>query len=212
MWLIILLILLGVLFLVAELVLLPGVSLGALFALVCYGSAIYTAFADYGPFTGGIVVLIILALSFVATVLSLRSKTWQRFSLKQKIESSSMPLPDNEVKAGDRGVAVSRLAPMGKVEIGGRIYEAKSTDVYIDQAQHGRGGRVREFQRRRAQGRRANPPHEFTNLKIVQDGSNGIIAIAVFAGLVALWLIFISFRWDCGSRRWFLASESACCS
>lgn len=51
MWLIILLILLGVLFLVAELVLLPGVSLGALFALVCYGSAIYTAFADYGPFT-----------------------------------------------------------------------------------------------------------------------------------------------------------------
>ena len=128
MWLIILLILLGVLFLVAELVLLPGVSLGALFALVCYGSAIYTAFADYGPFTGGIVVLIILALSFVATVLSLRSKTWQRFSLKQKIESSSMPLPDNEVKAGDRGVA-----PMGKVEIGGRIYEAKSTDVYIDQ-------------------------------------------------------------------------------
>ena len=108
MWLIILLILLGVLFLVAELVLLPGVSLGALFALVCYGSAIYTAFADYGPFTGGIVV-------------------------KQKIESSSMPLPDNEVKAGDRGVAVSRLAPMGKVEIGGRIYEAKSTDVYIDQ-------------------------------------------------------------------------------
>ena len=62
MWLIILLILLGVLFLVAELVLLPGVSLGALFALVCYGSAIYTAFADYGPFTGGIVVLIILAL------------------------------------------------------------------------------------------------------------------------------------------------------
>ena len=126
MWLIILLILLGVLFLVAELVLLPGVSLGALFALVCYGSAIYTAFADYGPFTGGIVVLII-------TVVSLRAKTWQRFSLKQKIESSSMPLPDNEVKAGDRGVAVSRLAPMGKVEIGGRIYEAKSTDVYIDQ-------------------------------------------------------------------------------
>ena len=132
MWLIILLILLGVLFLVAELVLLPGVSLGALFALVCYGSAIYTAFADYGPFTGGIVVLIILALSFVATVLSLRSKTWQRFSLKQKIESSSMPLPDNEVKAGDRGVAVSRLAPMGKVEIGGRTYEAKSQGAYVD--------------------------------------------------------------------------------
>lgn len=133
MWLIVLLILLGVLFLVAELVLLPGVSLGALFALVCYGSAIYTAFADYGPFAGGVVVLVILVLSFVATVFSLRSKTWQRFSLNRRIESTSMESPSSRLKAGDRGVAVSRLAPMGKVEIGGRIYEAKSTDVYVDQ-------------------------------------------------------------------------------
>lgn len=108
MWLIVFLILLGVLFLVAELVLLPGISLGALFALICYGSAIYTAFTDYGPFAGGVVVLVIAALSFVATVFSLRSKTWQRFSLKQRIESSSMPLPADEVKAGARGVAVSR--------------------------------------------------------------------------------------------------------
>ena len=132
MWLIILLILLGVLFLVAELVLLPGVSLGALFALVCYGSAIYTAFADYGPFTGGIVVLIILALSFVATVLSLRSKTWQRFSLRQKIDSSSMPSPQTRLRVGERGVTLSRLSPMGRVEIGGELYEAKSLDAYVD--------------------------------------------------------------------------------
>ena len=153
MWLIILLILLGVLFLVAELVLLPGVSLGALFALVCYGSAIYTAFADYGPFTGGIVVLIILALSFVATVLSLRSKTWQRFSLKQKIESSSMPLPDNEVKAGDRGVAVSPGSD-GQGRDRRQDLRGQVDRCLYRPAQHGRGGRVREFQRRRAQGRR----------------------------------------------------------
>ena len=30
------------------------------------------------------------------------------------------------------GMTVSRLAPMGKVEIGGKIYEAKSMDSYID--------------------------------------------------------------------------------
>ena len=38
MFYIILLIVLGLLFLVAELVLLPGVSIGAILALVCYGS------------------------------------------------------------------------------------------------------------------------------------------------------------------------------
>ena len=122
MFFIILLVFFGLLFLVAELVLLPGVSIGAILALVSYGGAIYIAFRDY-----------VLILSFAATVVSLRSKTWRRFSLKQKVDSSVMPEPvQQSVRVGDTGMTVSRLAPMGKVEIGGKIYEAKSMDSYID--------------------------------------------------------------------------------
>ncbi len=132
MFYIVLLIFLGLLFLVAELVLLPGVSIGALLSLVCYGSSIYLAFRDHGPLTGFIVVLVILVLSVVAIVFSLRAKTWQRFSLKQEIRSSSMPEPDKELQIGARGKSVSRLSPMGKIRIDGRLYEAKSQDVYID--------------------------------------------------------------------------------
>lgn len=132
MFYIVLLIFLGLLFLVAELVLLPGVSIGALLSLVCYGSSIYLAFRDYGPLTGFIVVLVILVLSVVAVVFSLRAKTWQRFSLKQEIRSLSMPEPDKELQVGARGKSVSRLSPMGKIKIDGRLYEAKSQDVYID--------------------------------------------------------------------------------
>ena len=134
MFYIVLLVFFGLLFLVAELVLLPGVLIGAVLALVCYGSSVYLAFRDFGPVTGTVVILVILVLSVIATVVSLRAKTWQRFSLKQEIRSSSMPvIPAEELQVGDRGVTLSRLSPMGKVEIGGRIYEAKSTDVYIDQ-------------------------------------------------------------------------------
>ena len=93
MFFIILLVFFGLLFLVAELVLLPGVSIGAILALVSYGGAIYIAFRDYGPLAGGIVVAVVLILSFAATVVSLRSKTWRRFSLKQKVDSSVMPEP-----------------------------------------------------------------------------------------------------------------------
>ena len=125
MFYIVLLVFFGLLFLVAELVLLPGVSIGALLSLVCYGSSIYLAFRDYGPLTGA-------AVSIVATVVSLRAKTWQRFSLKQEIHSSSMPEPDKELQIGARGTSVSRLSPMGKISIDGRIYEAKSQDIYID--------------------------------------------------------------------------------
>ena len=103
MFFIILLVFFGLLFLVAELVLLPGVSIGAILALVSYGGAIYIAFRDYGPLAGGIVVAVVLP---------------------EPVQQS--------VRVGDTGMTVSRLAPMGKVEIGGKIYEAKSMDSYID--------------------------------------------------------------------------------
>ena len=131
MFYIVLLVFFGLLFLVAELVLLPGVSIGAVLALVCYGSSVYLAFRDFGPVTRTVVILV---LSVIATVVSLRAKTWQRFSLKQEIRSSSMPvIPAEELQVGDRGVTLSRLSPMGKVEIGGRTYEAKSQGAYVDQ-------------------------------------------------------------------------------
>ncbi len=133
MFYIILLIFFGVLFLVAELVLLPGVSIGALLSLVCYGSSIYLAFRDHGTVTGILVIVVILVLSLIAVVVSLRAKTWQRFSLKQEIRSSSMPvMPADVLKVGDRGTTLSRLSPMGKIEIGGQTYEAKSQGAYVD--------------------------------------------------------------------------------
>ena len=133
MFYIVLLVFFGLLFLVAELVLLPGVSIGAVLALVCYGSSVYLAFRDFGPVTGTVVILVILVLSVIATVVSLRAKTWQRFSLKQEIRSSMPVIPAEELQVGDRGVTLSRLSPMGKVEIGGRTYEAKSQGAYVDQ-------------------------------------------------------------------------------
>lgn len=135
MFYIILLILLGVLFLVAELLLLPGISVGTILSLVCYGSAVYLAFDGYGTLTGAITIAVVLLLSLITTLVSLRAKTWQRLSLKQEIDSSSMQLPEKEISVGARGISISRLSPMGKVEIDGKSYEAKSADVFIDQKQ-----------------------------------------------------------------------------
>ncbi|MDO4758418.1 MAG: NfeD family protein [Rikenellaceae bacterium] len=131
---IILLLIFGVLFLIAELVLLPGLSVGALLAMVCYGSAIYLAFGQSA--TVGIVIVVVAVLSAIAaSVFSLRAKTWQRFALKQEIRSKSMPQPADELEVGARGLTLSRLSPMGKVSIAGKIYEAKSLDAYIDPKQ-----------------------------------------------------------------------------
>lgn len=131
---IVLLIILGAIFLMAELVLLPGVSIGGILALGCNVAAGYFAFAWYGSTVGWITIGIIFLVAVLVTILSLRAKTWQKLSLHQQITSSSMDTPqEHNVKVGDRGVAITRLAPMGKVEIAGRTFEAKSTSELIDQ-------------------------------------------------------------------------------
>lgn len=136
MTLIIALIIIGVLLLVAELVLLPGLSVAGIGALICYGVAIYFGFSTYGTGGGLTVIGAILALSVIATALSLRARTWRRLALTQEIDGKSQPRPEDTLKIGDRGVTVTRLAPMGKVAIGGQTYEAKSSgNVYLDPKQ-----------------------------------------------------------------------------
>ena len=133
MWYIVLLIILGMLFLVAELLLFPGRSIGGILAMACYGGAIWYAF-DALSVTAGIWTIVAVAvLSLLSLIFSLRAKTWQRLALKQEIDSVSMPNPESEVAIGAVGVSISRLSPMGKVEVNGKTFEAKSADVFIDQ-------------------------------------------------------------------------------
>lgn len=133
MFYIVLLTVLGVLFLIAELLLLPGVSVGTILALVCYGSAIYLAFNNFGVTTGIIVLAIVLVLSLITTILALRAKTWRKLALQQEIDSTSMENPSKKVAIGSTGITISRLSPMGKIEIDGELHEAKSLDSYIEQ-------------------------------------------------------------------------------
>ncbi len=129
---IIVLILLALLFLLAELVLLPGITLSGILSLVCSGTAIYLAFANLGSVVGWIIAAVILMLSLLTVVVSLRSKTWQRLALKQKVTSAAAVPIAEQVRIGARGCALSRLSPMGKVEIEGAIYEAKLLSGYAD--------------------------------------------------------------------------------
>ena len=133
MWYIVLLIILGMLFLVAELLLFPGLSIGGILAMACYGGAIWYAFDALGVTAGIWTIVAVALLSLLSLIFSLRAKTWQRLALKQEIDSVSMPNPESEVAIGAVGVSISRLSPMGKVEVNGKTFEAKSTDVFIDQ-------------------------------------------------------------------------------
>ncbi len=42
-------------------------------------------------------------------------------------------ITEDQIKVGDRGKAMTRLAPMGKIEVNGIVREAKSLEGYIDE-------------------------------------------------------------------------------
>lgn len=133
MTLIIALIAIGIFLLIVEILLLPGITIAGIGALGCCGFAVFRAFADYGTTGGFIALAAVLVLSVAAIAYCLRAKTWHHLSLKENIDGTSQETPDEtNVRIGDRGITVSRLAPMGKVIINDRTYEAKSIDAYID--------------------------------------------------------------------------------
>lgn len=136
MWLIISLVIIGAVLLVAELVLLPGLSIAGIGALICYGIAIYFGFHTYGTAIGVSVVLAVIIVSTAVTMLSLRAQTWRKLTLNEQIDSRSQDLPEDKIKVGDKGITITRMAPMGKVEINGETFEAKSLgDKFIDPKQ-----------------------------------------------------------------------------
>lgn len=131
---IIVLILVALFLLAVELVLLPGITVAGIAAIGACAYAIYKGFALYGT-TGGLLTIgAILVLSIVTIAFCLRARTWRKFALKDNIDGTSQELPqDKNVKVGDRGTAITRLAPMGKVLVNGETFEGKSIDKYIDQ-------------------------------------------------------------------------------
>lgn len=117
-----------------ELVLLPGTTVAGFAAMIISGFGVYLAFVRLGTNGGLITLSLLLVLSVAVIAVCLKARTWRRFALKHEIDGKSQELPqDNGVKIGDRGTAITRLAPMGKVLIDGKTFEAKSIDAYVDQ-------------------------------------------------------------------------------
>jgi len=131
---IIILILLGIILFIIEFLLVPGITIAGIGGLVLTVLGVYKAFEDYGTTTGAWVLIGTILASIFVIAFSLRAKTWRRLMLKTNIDSTvnSDNLVD-DIKVGDKGEALTRLAPMGKVLINELVREVKSIDGYVDE-------------------------------------------------------------------------------
>ena len=122
----------AIVLLLAEIFLLPGLTIagiaGALFAIGGIAYA-YTTGMAAGNITLGSSIVI-----FGGIFLWLmRSNSFHRVSLKTNIESTVESPRNMDLKVGDEGLTLSRLAPIGKARFGQITIEAKSTNDFIDE-------------------------------------------------------------------------------
>lgn len=130
---IILLIILGILLFLVEFLIIPGVTVAGIGGIILFGVAVFVAYRTHGTAVGNYTLLSTLVISIAALVIALRSKTWRRFMLKTNIDGKvEVGLEEQKIKPGDKGVTVTRLAPIGMVSVNNMTIEGKSIGGFLD--------------------------------------------------------------------------------
>ena len=133
--LIIIIILLGVLLFIIEFLLVPGITVAGIGGAILIVGGVIMAYHHHGSTIGNFTLLGTALISFLTVFIVLKSGTWKKIMLKKDI-SGKVNVVDQtgaEVKIGDAGKTITRLNPMGKVEINGNYFVAQSLNKYIDQ-------------------------------------------------------------------------------
>ena len=127
------LIIAGLILFIIEVFLLPGISIAGIISAGCILYANYYAFDTLGTVPGCITLAVSVIGVVAITIWFMRSKTVDKLSLEKTIDYRPEPLKGLDLKIGDEGIALTRLALIGNAEFNGRIIEVRSSDGFIDE-------------------------------------------------------------------------------
>ena len=126
------LIFLGILLLLIEFTIIPGITIAGVGGFLLLGASVYMAFDTYGVLPG------IITLSFVLIIVPIlfykffKSKSGKKMVLESEITGRVDEIDNNNIHIGDEGMTIGRLAPTGKVKINNQTMEAKAVNGFID--------------------------------------------------------------------------------
>jgi len=129
---IILLILLGILLLMVEFLVIPGITIAGIGGFLMVAGGIFCGYYFHSV-TIGNYILGGTGVSMLAIfITALKTKTWQRFGLKSTIDGKVSGIDKESLQPGTIGKTVSKLSPIGKALINDKLYEVRSDGSYID--------------------------------------------------------------------------------
>ncbi len=136
MALIITLIALGFILLLTELLIIPGFGITGILGILSLIGGIVLAYTTHSALTGHITLAVTLVFSAIFLWYALQPKTWNKLTLKENITAQVDTSADAKgIVVGMQGIALTRLAPMGKVRINGVEVEATAREGIINAQQ-----------------------------------------------------------------------------
>ncbi len=131
-WLVVLsLIVVGIVFLLLEILVVPGATVVGLFGVGLVIAGIVVSFNHYGVETGIITLVGTLVISLISIGVALRSNTWKKAMHTTNLEGRVNIIEADKVVKGDEGLTITRVNPMGKALIKGEYFEVSSKDNLI---------------------------------------------------------------------------------
>ena len=130
---IILFIILGLVLLLIEFAVIPGITIAGIGGFLLLIGSVYIAFKSYGTAVGFVTLAIVLIAAPTMIFYFFKSRSGKKMILESQINGKVETIDEEKIKVGDIGKAIGRLAPTGKVKINGEVVEAQSTGLFIDQ-------------------------------------------------------------------------------
>lgn len=136
MGLIIVLMIIGIVLLLVETFLIPGFAITGILGICSIGASCYFGYIEFGWIGALVTILIAAAIIGLMLIVFLKSKTWEKLTLKNKIDAKvDTTATDKGLAVGTVGIAVTRLNPIGRAKFGNVSIEVKSEGEFIDAQQ-----------------------------------------------------------------------------
>jgi membrane-bound ClpP family serine protease len=129
---IVLLIIIGLVLLLIEFAVIPGVTIAGIGGFLLLAASVYIAFVQLGNIAGFITLAFVLIASPILIYYFFKSRAGKKMILDSEIKGKVENFEPGKLKVGDTGKTIGRLAPMGKIKVNGEVVEAQSTGTFID--------------------------------------------------------------------------------
>ncbi len=127
-----LLFVLGIVLLLVEIFLIPGLSIAGIGCFISLAACSYLSFKFFGTLVGIITLIIIVVVVPLLIYFIFKSKAVKPMMLETNIDGKMKNVEDDAIHTGDEGVTIGRLAPSGKAKINGITLEVRTTGTFVD--------------------------------------------------------------------------------